>query len=204
MEKVKIIGSALANIPWQEKENPSDIIWRHKENPIMGWNVTEHSARIYNSAVIPYGDGFKGIFRADHKDGIPQLHIGESKDGVHWNISDDSIHWVDENGQEYPTGYAYDPRLVELDNKYYIIWCTDFGGPTIGLGYTEDFKTFVRMENVFIPFNRNQIIKLLLQLFQTAFSQNGSFFFRHVQSSFHIQETPCRRPTGYKVFQKFS
>lgn len=158
MEKVKIIGSALANIPWQEKENPSDIIWRHKENPIMGWNVTEHSARIYNSAVIPYGDGFKGIFRADHKDGIPQLHIGESKDGVHWNISDDSIHWVDENGQEYPTGYAYDPRLVELDNKYYIIWCTDFGGPTIGLGYTEDFKTFVRMENVFIPFNRNGVL----------------------------------------------
>jgi beta-1,4-mannooligosaccharide/beta-1,4-mannosyl-N-acetylglucosamine phosphorylase len=159
MNNIKMIGQELKNIPWQDKpENCKDVLWRHKGNPIIGWNATQHTARIYNSAVTPYSDGFIGVFRADHKDGIPQLHVGESADGIAWNISDEKINWVDEEGKAYDTEYAYDPRLVKLDDKYYIIWCTDFGGPTLGLGVTEDFKTFTRLENVFIPFNRNGVL----------------------------------------------
>lgn len=43
--------------------------------------------------------------------------------------------------------YAYDPRLVKVEDTYYIIWCTDFYGAALGLAKTEDFKTFVRLEN---------------------------------------------------------
>ncbi|MGF7143323.1 beta-1,4-mannooligosaccharide/beta-1,4-mannosyl-N-acetylglucosamine phosphorylase [Anaerotaenia torta] len=159
MSEVRIIGTGVKNIPWQEKpEGCGDVLWRHTENPIMGRNKTARSARIYNSAVLPYNGKFVGIFRADHKDGIPQLHVGYSEDGIKWELEDEDIHWVDEEGEEYNTGYAYDPRLVELEDRYYILWCTDFGGPTIGLGVTEDFKTFVRLENSFIPFNRNGVL----------------------------------------------
>ncbi|MDF2484345.1 MAG: putative glycosylase [Herbinix sp.] len=159
MSEVKIIGNELSNIPWQDKpEHSEDVLWRHKGNPIMGRNETPRSSRIYNSAILPYNGKFIGVFRADHKDGIPQLHIGHSDDGIKWSIQDEDIKWVDENNEEYKTGYAYDPRLVELEGKYYIVWCTDFGGPTIGLGVTEDFKTFVRLENSFIPFNRNGVL----------------------------------------------
>lgn len=159
MGQVKIIGRELKNIPWQEApEGCDDIIWRHNQNPILGWNQTPHSARIYNSAIVPYGNGFKGIFRADHKDGIPQLHVGSSEDGIQWDILDDKIDWQDENGNPYNPNYAYDPRIVDLDQKYYIVWCTDFGGPTLGLGATEDFEKFTRLENVFIPFNRNGVL----------------------------------------------
>ena len=158
MDQIKIIGPELNNMPWQDApEGCNDVVWRHEGNPIMGWNETASTARIYNSAVIPYQGGFKGIFRADHKDGIPRLHLGTSADGIKWDIEDEMIQWKDEDGNPYNPGYAYDPRIVELDGKYYIVWCTDFGGPTLGLGVTEDFETFTRLENIFIPFNRNGV-----------------------------------------------
>lgn len=159
MSNVKIIGEELKNIPWQDKPAECrDVLWRDTRNPIMGWNETKTAARIYNSAVIPYQDGFIGIFRADHRDGIPGLHVGRSSDGIRWEIEEEEIHWTDENGEPYDTAYAYDPRLVCISGIYYIQWCTDFGGPTIGIGRTEDFKTFTRLENAFIPFNRNGVL----------------------------------------------
>lgn len=159
MSEIKILGNALKNMPWQEKPmSCKDVIWRHSMNPIMGRNETPSIARVYNSAVVPYGDGFIGVFRADHKDGIPHLHVGKSNDGLKWDISDETIKWIDEDGQAYDPEYSYDPRVVEIDNKFYVIWCTDFGGPTLGLGVTEDFKTFTRLENVMVPFNRNGVL----------------------------------------------
>jgi beta-1,4-mannooligosaccharide/beta-1,4-mannosyl-N-acetylglucosamine phosphorylase len=159
MSRYKIFGENLTNIPWMDRpEGCEDVIWRHEGNPIIDWNPTKKCARIFNSAVVPYEDGFIGVFRADHKLGMPQLHVGRSKDGFKWDIENEEILWVDESGADYHTEYAYDPRIVKLDDTYYIVWCTDFGGPTLGLGMTKDFKKFVRLENVFIPFNRNGVL----------------------------------------------
>ncbi|MDU2491229.1 MAG: glycoside hydrolase family 130 protein [Clostridium celatum] len=159
MEKVKIYGDAVKNMPWQEKpEGFEGVVWRHDNNPIIGWNPTKKSARIFNSAVLPYEDGFIGVFRADHKNGRPQLHLGRSTDALNWDIEDEEIHWVDEKGNNYQPSYAYDPRLVKIEDTYYIVWCCDFGGAALGLGMTKDFKTFVRLENPFIPFNRNGVL----------------------------------------------
>ena len=159
MEKVKIYGDALKNMPWQEKPEGFDgVFWRHDNNPIIDWNPTKKSARIFNSAVLPYEDGFIGVFRADHKNGRPQLHLGRSTDALNWDIEDEEIHWVDEQGNDYQPSYAYDPRLVKIEDTYYIVWCCDFGGAALGLGMTKDFKTFVRLENPFIPFNRNGVL----------------------------------------------
>lgn len=159
MEKIKIIGEELKNIPWQEKpEGYEGVVWRYDNNPIINWNPTKKTARIFNSAVVPYEGEFIGVFRADHKNGKPQLHLGRSKDGLKWDIEDEEIHWVDEDGKDYQPYYSYDPRLVKIEDTYYIIWCADFSGAALGLGKTKDFKTFVRLENPFIPFNRNGVL----------------------------------------------
>lgn len=51
----KIIGKALANMPWQERPTGSDeIVWRHTANPIIGWNPIKNVARMFNSAVVPF------------------------------------------------------------------------------------------------------------------------------------------------------
>ena len=156
---MKIIGESLPKLPWQERPtNSQEILWRHDNNPIISWNPTPHTARIFNSAVLPYEDGWKGIFRADHRDGKARLHLGSSSDGLSWDIEDSEILWIDEQGEPYQPFYGYDPRMVKIDDKYYIIWCTDFGGASLGLGYTEDFHTFTRLENPFIPFNRNGVL----------------------------------------------
>ena len=39
---------------------------------------------VLNSAAIPYGDGFIGVFRVDDLGMIPSLHVGRSKDGINW------------------------------------------------------------------------------------------------------------------------
>jgi len=84
--------------------------------------------------------------------------VGWSKDAIQWTIEDEMIHWTDEEGKPFNPNYAYDPRLVEIDGVYYIIWCTDFGGAALGLGMTTDFKKFTRLENPFPPFNRNGVL----------------------------------------------
>lgn len=157
--KKTIIGNNLPNIPWQDKpKNSNDIIWRFDANPIINWNPIPKAARIFNSAVIPYENEFVGVFRADQKNGRATLFLGKSKDAINWNIGPDPIQWIGEDGKPNPTSYAYDPRLVKIDDTYYITWCDDLRGASIGLGKTKDFKTFIRLPNPLMPFNRNGVL----------------------------------------------
>lgn len=160
MENIKIINGDLKNIPWQEKpENLKGApVWRYTENPIIGRNPINRVARIFNSAIVPFNGEFVGVFRGEGVDGIPCIYMGYSKDGIHWNFDEEKIKFVDENGIEFMPHYAYDPRLVKVEDTYYVIWCTDFYGPAIGVAKTKDFKRFVRSENPFLPFNRNAVL----------------------------------------------
>jgi beta-1,4-mannooligosaccharide/beta-1,4-mannosyl-N-acetylglucosamine phosphorylase len=108
--------------------------------------------------VVAYQGAFVGIFRVDQRNTRPRLHFGKSEDAVHWELDNETINWVDEKGKSAPTSYAYDPRLLKLEDAYYITWCDDFPGPSIGLGKTNDFKTFTRLENATMPFNRNGVL----------------------------------------------
>ena len=148
----------MVNIPWEERTGTS-ILWRYTKNPIIGWNPAKNIARIFNSAVSIFNNKFVGVFRAEYLNGRPHLHLGWSSDGINWKINEEKILWKDKNGESYQPSYEYDPRLVKIDDKYYVIWCTDFGGyPTIGLGVTKDFKAFLRLENCFLPYNRNGVL----------------------------------------------
>ena len=160
MSKYKMISPAVPNMPWQE--GPESFngapVWRYSENPIIGRNPLKNVARIFNSAVVPYGDGFIGVFRGEQNNGIPYIYMGRSKDAIHWEFEEEKIPFVDEEGKPFMPVYAYDPRLVKVEDTYYIIWCQDFYGAAIGMAKTSDFKTFTRIENPFLPFNRNAVL----------------------------------------------
>lgn len=160
MSNVKIIGEALPNIPWQEgpEEFHGAPVWRYSENPVIGRNPVKEVARIFNSAVIPYEGAFIGVFRGEQTNGIPYIYLGRSEDAIHWDFDREKISFVDEAGKPFMPQYAYDPRLVKVEDVYYIIWCQDFYGAAIGVAKTKDFKTFVRVENPFLPFNRNAVL----------------------------------------------
>lgn len=160
MSEFRLIEQGVTNIPWQEKpDTAADApVWRYRENPIIKRNPLEGVARIFNSAVIPYEGAFIGVFRGEQINGIPYIYLGRSQDGIHWDFDKDKIPFEDEDGNSFMPPYAYDPRLVKVEDTYYIIWCQDFYGAAIGMAKTQDFKRFVRVENPFLPFNRNAVL----------------------------------------------
>ena len=159
MSNVKLYCDNLPNIPWQEKPQGQTLpLWRYTENPVIARNPIPGVARIFNSAVVPYEDGFIGVFRGEQLDGIPYIYLGRSADGIHWDFDREKISFVNEKGEPFMPPYAYDPRLVKVDDTYYAIWCQDAYGAAIGMAKTTDFKTFTRIENPFLPFNRNAVL----------------------------------------------
>ena len=96
----KIINSKVKNIPWQDKPaNCNEPVWRYTENPIIDRTFVKDANSIFNSAVVPYGDGFAGVFRMDDVTREQYLVTGFSDDGIHWNLNDEKIF------------HGYDPRL---------------------------------------------------------------------------------------------
>ena len=112
MSSIRIIGDSLANIPWQEKpQGCTAPVWRYTENPVIGRNPLPEVARIFNSAVLPYGEGFIGVFRGEQRDGMPHIYLGRSRDAIHWEFDEEKINFTDKDGNSFMPIYAYDPRL---------------------------------------------------------------------------------------------
>ena len=155
----KIIGAALSGMPWQDRPaGCTDPVWRYSENPVIGRNPLKNVARIFNSAVAVWKDGYVGAFRAETKNGIPYLYIGFSKDALHWDFQSEKIMIQDVQGNDVTPSYAYDPRLIKIEDTYYFVWCTNFHGAALGMAKTKDFKTFESLDNPFLPFNRNGVL----------------------------------------------
>ncbi len=160
--RIIINGTSLSNIPWEERPQDSTaVMWRSQHNPIIPQDLIPSSNSIFNSAVVPYKNEFAGVFRCDNKSRIMQLHTGKSPDGFKWTIKNERIQWLPANQKIAEINefqYGYDPRVVWLEDRYYITWCNGYHGPTIGVGYTYDFETYYQLENAFLPFNRNGVL----------------------------------------------
>ena len=152
----------MKKIPWEDKPtNSNEVIWRFSKNPVIKRDAIPSSNSIFNSAAIEFEDGFAGIFRCDNKAREMNIHAGFSKDGITWEIEHEPINFISADLTDSEVGksaYKYDPRICKIEDKYYITWCNGYHGPTIGVGYTYDFKTFYQTENAFLPFNRNGVL----------------------------------------------
>src|ERR1035437_1534491 len=138
-------SDALPNIPWEERPTGSEaVLWRSSRNPIVKRDQIVRSNSIFNSAVVPFGDGFAGVFRVDDTARRMDLHAGRSADGIDWKIEPGTISWVSTDARvdeiQKPFLHAYDPRVTWLEDRYYVTWCNGYNGPTIGVGYTRDFE----------------------------------------------------------------
>lgn len=160
---VKIISEPILGMPWEDK--PKNIVnapvWRYSENPIIKRNPFRGVARIFNSAVMYYGKDdtpYIGVFRGEGINGMPSIYLGRSRDAINWEYDGKEIEFVNEAGEVWNPTCAFDPRLIQIDDKYYIIWCHFNHGSTIGLAWTKDFKTFTRLEDPLLPHNRNAVL----------------------------------------------
>ena len=152
--------AAAPAMPWQERPAGSkDVVWRHSANPVIGRRPLPDVLGIYNSAVVPFGDGFAAVFRLEDRTRFPRLHMGWSDDGLQWHIEPTPIVFKNRPGDgDDVSDYAYDPRVVKIEDKYYITWCGGTNGPTISVATTTDFQEFTRLDNAFLPHNRNGVL----------------------------------------------
>jgi beta-1,4-mannooligosaccharide/beta-1,4-mannosyl-N-acetylglucosamine phosphorylase len=150
-------------IPWEERPaGTGGVLWRSSRNPIIRRDLLPRSNSIFNSAVVPYRDGYAGVFRVDDTAHTMNLHAGRSADGVDWTLDTDPIVFRPEDARvreiQEQFVHAYDPRVTWLEDRWYVTWCNGYHGPTIGVGYTHDFETFTQLDNAFLPFNRNGVL----------------------------------------------
>ena len=154
-----MIPSSLANMPWEDRPAGSrDVVWRYSCNPIIPRDLIPTSNSIFNSAVVPFQGGFAGVFRCDNKRREMNLHRGRSRDGITWDLDPQPIEWQCDDAEIGRYQYRYDPRVLWLEDRYYVSWCNGYHGPTIGIGYTFDFEHFTFLENALLPFNRNGVL----------------------------------------------
>jgi len=153
----KILNTKICkDMPWEDRPEGSFLpVWRYSQNPIIKRNVNKTIERTFNSGFVPFGDGYVGVFRGDTYTGFYKLFVGRSKDGIHFDIDENPIHFVDKDGKPADSKYQYDPRVVELEGAYYIIFADHCNEITVGIAKTTDFKTFVKLEYPFIPNCRN-------------------------------------------------
>ncbi|MFD3165668.1 glycoside hydrolase family 130 protein [Herpetosiphon sp. NSE202] len=158
LQSTTMLGSALPSIPWEDRPvGNSDVVWRYSGNPVIPRDAIPTSNSIFNSAVVPFKDGFAGVFRCDDKRRVMNIHRGFSKDAINWEIDPEPLQF---SGDPEVTAfeYRYDPRVCWIEDRYYVTWCNGYHGPTIGVAYTYDFETFHQLENAFLPFNRNGVL----------------------------------------------
>jgi len=152
-------GYSLSNIPWEDRppaSNPKkELMWRYSGNPVIPRDLTLKSNSIFNSAVVPFKDGFAGVFRCDDTSRNMNIHAGKSKDGINWEIKDEPIDFIKTDPELPDSDYKYDPRVIFIEDRWYVIWCNGYHGASLGLGYTFDFEKFYQMENPMMVYNRN-------------------------------------------------
>jgi len=135
------------------------VFKRYVGNPIVTAKAVPRANSIHNSAVVKYGKGYAGIFRVDEIDLRFRLHVGWSKDGLHWDINPKELTMRKTKPYLVDEDLMYDPRLTRIGDTFYFTWCNHSAyGPYIGLATTRDFKTFTRLDNPLAPSNRNCVI----------------------------------------------
>ena len=147
------------SFPWEARPSGTDdVVWRYSRNPVIPGDALPTSNSIFNSAIVQFGDGYAGVFRCDDTARAMRLHRGFSADGIHWTLDSTPLRLTGADPELAHFVYGYDPRLVRLDDLWYLTWCNWYHGPTIGLAWTEDFDEFHQLENAFLPFNRNGVL----------------------------------------------
>lgn len=117
-------------MPWEERPaGCKDVMWRYSENPVIDRYHIPSSNSIFNSAVVPFKDGYAGVFRCDNRAVQMNIFAGFSKDGIHWEIEHEPIKFKAGNTDMIESEYKYDPRVTWIEDRYWIRGATATTAP---------------------------------------------------------------------------
>ena len=149
---------------------PSAPCIRRHPVPVLSREQVPYDATlIFNAGVCKVGSKYAMIFRNDvgtwqQSAYFKATNIGLalSDDGVNWKVTDKPV-W-DQTDQalqqfaQHDVVRVYDPRLIEIEGRYYVCFaCDTRHGLRGGVAVTDDFKKF-EVLSLSVPDNRNMIL----------------------------------------------
>ena len=142
--------------------DPTAILKRHPENPIIHPRDHPGIFKIYNPSPAIYKDEtilLLSIMRTESIWDDGYTHVARSKDGVHFTIEGKSF--INLPKHKYPydivRNHIIDNRTTKIGDTYYIltpVMTENFDSPATILGRTKDFKKYELMEVITQPRNR--------------------------------------------------
>ena len=151
------------------KKDATRIFKRYEGNPILDVNDFPGVAQLYNPTAAKLGnETILLVSVVDHaatrgvgRD-VGQTRIARSKDGIHFELSDEDFIAPPENlyGAELYHHFI-DNRMTKIDDTYYIVtpvMVKGYMSPVGMLGKTKDFKTYEPIDIITAPKNRGASI----------------------------------------------
>ena len=157
---------------------------------------------VMNPGVAVYDGKLRMVFTAGNKKGNYFLGYAESTDGEHFTIHDKPFFSPDPDENAFDHGTVEDPRVTELDGKFYITYAARYmsmgewargkrrfgpGGDNapswernnrrVGLAVTEDWKSIKRLGALSSPFLNDANVVLFPEKI------NGKYAYLHRPSS---------------------
>lgn len=139
---------------------------RYKNNPILTRNdipqIPPHLmdvSSVFNPGAIRFDDKLLLMLRVQNRGRETFLLMAESDDGVHFDVSNQIVHFNGIEKIKAKIYHCYDPRITRIDEVYYIMFAMDMdAGCRLGLAQTRDFKNFDFMGIVSEEDNRNGVL----------------------------------------------
>jgi beta-1,4-mannooligosaccharide/beta-1,4-mannosyl-N-acetylglucosamine phosphorylase len=72
---------------------------------------------VFNSAVVPFENGFAGVFRCDDICRRMNIHRGFSDDGIDCKLDHEPIVFTDGEPDLPGSDYKYDPRVIRCAGR---------------------------------------------------------------------------------------
>ncbi|TKJ37918.1 hypothetical protein CEE37_13215 [candidate division LCP-89 bacterium B3_LCP] len=123
---------------------------RNSDNPIVARhdipNIPPHLSdvsSVFNPGAVKFKDKYLLMLRVQNRGRETYLMMAESLDGVSFTMSNKTVHFDGIESVEETIYHIYDPRITQIDGKYYIVCAMDMDdGCHLGLARTTNFEQF--------------------------------------------------------------
>lgn len=129
---------------------------------------------VFNPGAIKDGDTYRLILRVQSRSRETFLVMANSSDGIQFEVENKIIDFRGIENVTEKVFHIYDARISKLEGRFYIMFAMDMPeGCQLGLGVTDDFKTFD-----FLGITSNEDIR------------NGVLFPEKINGSFYRMDRP--------------
>ncbi len=139
-----------------------DFLHRWEGNPIITLeDIPYRCNTVFNGTPVKTGDEYLLLLRVEGQQGYSFFSLARSQDGFHFTVDPEPVMLPAKEGPfaRYETRGIEDPRLTEIDGRYYILF-TAFSnlGTRIELAETTDFVHYERIALISEPGNKDGVL----------------------------------------------